>query len=144
LAAVPGWLKQPLLKDNPIADTQRIRWLYQDDALSFDAEANIRDGQGKVRDYVRYFRHSQIDRETAEAVGRISRTGPNDACAIAKGASDDVYAAYLGGQITEDKALAISTVAPGNVSTQAAAVDKPAFIALPSRKDGSHFCAKKD
>ena len=41
--------------------------------MMLDAELNIRDGQGKVKDYVDYFTHSEISEDEAERRGLIAR-----------------------------------------------------------------------
>ena len=45
----------------------------RDMAAVLDAELNIRDGQGKVKDYVNYFKGTGLDRETANARGLLAR-----------------------------------------------------------------------
>jgi hypothetical protein len=94
------------------------------DALTFDAEANIRDGQGTLGDYANYFRNSQISQQAAAEGGLLSRAKGRAGFAIGKGASDDLYALFQAGKISESKAVAIAEVAPGDPETQRAGIAK--------------------
>lgn len=93
-------------------------------ALTVDAEMNIMDEKGLVKDYVHYFRNTRITREEAEAKGLLSRTKGEVGFVIAKGASDDTTTGYFTGQLTESKAYAIAKGAPNNDSAQNAALAK--------------------
>jgi predicted RNA methylase len=90
-------------------------------ALTSDAESNIRDGQGKVRDYAQYFKNTEIDEGTARERGLLSRAKGKAGFIIGKSAVDDVFARFLGGKLTEAKAEAIAVGAPKNESVQLAA-----------------------
>jgi hypothetical protein len=87
-------------------------------ALTVDAEANIQEGQGKVSDYANYFRHTQISREKASSRGLLNRDKGRSGFAIGKDASDDLYALYRAGKVSDAKAAAIATTAPGDQSLQ--------------------------
>jgi hypothetical protein len=90
------------------------------DALTLDAELNIRDGQGTVGDYANYFRNSQITEDQAQQGSLLSRPKGRAGWAIGKGAEDDLYSAYQAGRISEPKAVAISTAAPNDAALQRA------------------------
>lgn len=94
------------------------------DALALDAEANIRDGQGSLKDYATYFRQTKLGREEAQQAGLLSRAKARDAFDAAEGAVDDVYAAFAGGKLPAEKLVAIARGAPGNESAQRAAMSK--------------------
>ena len=88
----------------------------------FDVEQNIKDGKGTVKDYVRFFKESDIlDDEiserglTARSLGRMSYD-------IAKNGSDSLTSLFLDGKITDAKAAAIASGAPSNEAAQAAGV----------------------
>lgn len=88
-------------------------------AMTLDAESNIRDGQGKVRDYALYFRHSpQLTEAYARAEGLLDRAKGKAGWALGKYASDDLYTAYRNDAISERDAVAIAEAAPGNAAAQ--------------------------
>jgi len=80
-------------------------------AMTFDAESNIRDGQGSVRDYANYFRNTDITEEQASGRGLLARDKGRKGFAIGKYASDGLYALYRNHKIAEAKAAAIAAVA---------------------------------
>jgi hypothetical protein len=88
-------------------------------ALTFDAEANIRDGQGRVEDYAHYFRNSpQLTEEAARARGLLSRAKGAAGWDLGRNASDDLLALWQGGKVSEAQALAITRAAPGQADLQ--------------------------
>lgn len=90
-------------------------------ALTLDAISNIRDGHGKVKDYAHFFKHSNITEKEARQRGLLSRPKGRTGFIIGKLASNDIYAAYAAGKLTEAKAEAIAAAAKGNESVQVAA-----------------------
>lgn len=90
-------------------------------ARVLDAESNIRDNQGAVKDYAHYFRNTPYDEKTAIEKGLL-RAGPDakgrDGFNIGKYASDSLYALYMAGKIPERQASAIAKVAPNNEDLQ--------------------------
>jgi len=88
------------------------------DALTLDAELNIRDGQGTIKDYADYFRNSEIGEQQATERGLLSRQKGISGFAIGKGGSDDLYAAFSAGKLSESKAAAIALAAPGDAEMQ--------------------------
>jgi len=94
-------------------------------ALTMDAESNIREGQGGVKDYAQYFRANQeITEADARTRGLLSRSKGQSGFRIGKSAVDDVYAAFIGGKLNESKAAAIAAGAPNSESAQLAAISK--------------------
>ena len=91
-------------------------------ASALDAELNIRDGQGKVRDYVDYFHATGIGRATAEQRGLLARAIGKRAFTIANDGSPDLIAAHRAGTITDEAAVAIAGAAPGDGSLQAVGI----------------------
>src|SRR5439155_17493498 len=88
-------------------------------ALTFDAEANIRDGQGSVEDYAHYFRNSpQVTEATARAGGLLGRAKGQAGFDLGKHAADDLYALWQSGKVTEAQALAATRAAPDNPAGQ--------------------------
>jgi hypothetical protein len=88
------------------------------DAMTLDAELNIRDGQGEVNDYATYFKNSPITLQGAEEGGLLARAKGRSGWALGKSASDDLYALYQAGGIKEAPAVAIATAAPGDAEIQ--------------------------
>lgn len=93
-------------------------------ALTFDAESNIRDGQGTIRDYAHYFRQSEITLEEAQRRGLVDRVKGLRGWAIGRGAGDDLYTLYRNKKISEKKAAAIGRAAPLDDAVQRAAIDR--------------------
>ncbi|MDD5381866.1 MAG: hypothetical protein PHG53_09570 [Phycisphaerae bacterium] len=93
-------------------------------ALTIDAESNIREGQGGIKDYAQYFKNTAITEQEARERGLLSRTKGEVGFRIGKGAVDDVYAAFIGGKLNESKAAAIARGAPNNESAQLAAMSE--------------------
>ena len=75
-----------------------------DDARTFDAESNIRDGMGTVRDYAHFFRNKDIDEAEASGKGLLSREKGKRGWAIGKFAEDNLYWLYRNGGISEERA----------------------------------------
>ena len=91
-------------------------------AAALDAELNIRDGQGKVRDYVDYFQATGIDRATAEQRGLLARSTGKRAYAIANDGSPELIAAHRAGAVSDEAAVAIAGAAPGDSRLQAVGI----------------------
>jgi hypothetical protein len=93
-------------------------------AMSFDAEANIRDGQGSVRDYANYFRARQVTEQEASRRGLLDRHKGRSGFAIGRYASDGLYSLYRNDQITEAKAAAIAAASLGDERLQSLGITK--------------------
>jgi hypothetical protein len=65
-----------------------------------DAELNLRDEQGQVKDNVNYLQATGIDRETANAKGLLARATGKRAYAIATDGSDELITAHRNDTIT--------------------------------------------
>ena len=93
-------------------------------ALIFDAESNIRDGQGEIKDYALYFRETRdaLPRDTAEARGLLARVKGRAGFSLGHDAGDGLFALYENGKIAEAKAVAIARGAPGDEAAQASAI----------------------
>jgi hypothetical protein len=88
------------------------------DASILDAELNIRDEQGKVKDYVNYFKNSGTDKETAESKGLLGRVKGKRGFAIANQGSDALITALNGDQIGDEAAYYIALNAPNDERLQ--------------------------
>jgi len=91
-------------------------------AAILDAELNIRDGQGKVKDYVNYFQHAGISPEEANLRGLVSRSVGQRAFAIANEGASSLIAAHRADLISDDAAVRIATTAPGDARLQAVGI----------------------
>jgi site-specific DNA-cytosine methylase len=87
-------------------------------AATLDAELNIRDEQGKVKDYVNYFKESGTDRETADAKGFLARTKGKRGFTIANQGSDALIAAINSDQIGDEAAYYVAINAPNDERLQ--------------------------
>ncbi|MES2241868.1 MAG: hypothetical protein V4639_03255 [Pseudomonadota bacterium] len=88
-------------------------------AAALDAELNIRDGQGKVGDYVQYFQGTGLTRAEADARGLLARSTGQRAFALATDGGPDLIAAHRAGQLSDDAAVAIARAAPSDGRLQA-------------------------
>lgn len=91
-------------------------------AAILDAELNIRDGQGKVKDYVNYFQHAGLSKEEADLRGLVSRSIGQRAFAIANEGAPGLIAAHRADQLTDEAAWRIAQTAPGNERLQAVGI----------------------
>jgi hypothetical protein len=89
-------------------------------AMSLDAELNILDEKGEVKDYANYFRNTSIAEDQAAQRGLLSRAKGRAGFRIGTGAGPDLYAAYQAGAINEARTLAIATAAPNDIDLQRA------------------------
>lgn len=89
-----------------------------EDVMKIDAVGNIIDGQGSIRDYVKFFDDMKTSRKEAEEGGYLSRTKGETAFSIHEGATDDTKAAVdwegsgSDGMISTEQAGIISEAAP--------------------------------
>ncbi|MBN8727438.1 MAG: hypothetical protein J0H15_07005 [Xanthomonadales bacterium] len=92
-------------------------------AASLDAELNIRDGQGKVADYVQFFQQSAFDGDAgkaeADARGLLARATGKRAYAIARQGDAELIAAHRAGRVSDEAAVQIAQAAPNNAAAQA-------------------------
>ena len=88
-------------------------------AMMLDAELNIRDGQGKVKDYVDYFTHSEISEDEAERRGLIARSIGQRAFVIASKGSEELITLHRNEIISDQAAAEIASIAPNNSAMQA-------------------------
>jgi Large polyvalent protein associated domain 38 len=88
-------------------------------AASLDALLNIREGQGKVKDYVTYFQRPGYTREEAESSGVLARSTGQRAYSIATNGSSDLIAAHRADVLTDEAATRIANSAPKEDSVQA-------------------------
>jgi len=87
-------------------------------AAILDAELNIRDGQGKVKDYVNYFKAAGITPEDAESRGLLARSTGKRAYTIATTGSDELVAAVRNDQIGDEAAYYVALNAPNDPRLQ--------------------------
>jgi predicted RNA methylase len=88
-------------------------------AMMLDAELNIRDGQGKVKDYVDYFTHSEISEDEADRRGLIARSIGQRAFTIASKGSEELLTLHRNDIISDQAAADIANIAPNNSAMQA-------------------------
>jgi len=93
-------------------------------ASTFDAEANIRDEQGSVRDYAAYFRARQVSEQEASRRGLLDRHKGRSGFAIGRYAADGLYSLYRNAQISEAKAAAIAAASLGDERLQSLGITK--------------------
>lgn len=91
-------------------------------AAMLDAELNIRDQQGKVKDYVSYFENAGISEADAESRGLLARAPGKQGFAIATRGSPELVAAHRADVIPDAGAAAIANAAPGDSRLQAVGI----------------------
>lgn len=92
------------------------------DAKALDSKLNIREGQGKVKDYVDFIKSSEMDVKTAEAEGLLARNIGKQAFTIATHGSDLLIDVHSQDLISDGAATRIAAAAPGNDSLQAVGI----------------------
>lgn len=94
-----------------------------DMAAIMDAELNIRDGKGKVTDYVNYFREAGnrfgLTKTDYENRGLLDSSKGKRAYSITVQGSDDLIQSLRGRQVTEDTAYRIADAVPNDHRLQA-------------------------
>jgi hypothetical protein len=90
----------------------------KDMAAVLDAELNIRDGQGKVKDYVNYFKGTGLDQETAESRGLLARSPGKRAFTISNQGSDELIAGVRSDKVGDEAAYLIALNAPNDPRLQ--------------------------
>lgn len=90
----------------------------KEQAARLDAELNIRDEQGSIADYATYFRQAELTPQEAEQRGLLGRSKGRSGYAIARDASEETFAAFSAGQISDEAARRISEAAPNNERLQ--------------------------
>lgn len=104
-------------------------------AASLDSELNIRDGQGKVKDYVHYFQSSGLTQEEADLRGLVSRSIGKTAFTIANDGSEELIAAHRAGAgVADGAAYAIARTAPKDARLQA--------VGIKAVRDGNSAAAR--
>jgi len=93
-------------------------------AGSFDAESNIRDGQGSVRDYAAYFKNRGLTVQEASRRGLLDRHKGRSGFAIGRYAADGLYSLYRNNKISEAKASAIAAASLGDERLQGLGISK--------------------
>nr|WP_239552612.1 LPD38 domain-containing protein [Oceanisphaera litoralis] len=94
----------------------------QASAATLDAELNIRDNQGKVKDYVQYFQATGIDRAEADRRGHTARALGRRAHQIATGGSEETIAAHRADILSDEAAERITQTAPNDARLQAVGI----------------------
>ena len=93
-------------------------------ALQADAILNIRDNQGEVSDYARYFRDSGISKEEAQSEGALRLAKGQQGFDIASNSGELLFRYHQAGQLTDKQAAAIANAAPGNEQLQTLGIDQ--------------------
>lgn len=83
---------------------------------------NIRDEQGDVRDYAEFVRQENMDENTAEKEGILSRAKGRLGYTIGRYAGNTLYSAYRNGEISDGKAAEIANIARGDEAIEAVGI----------------------
>ena len=75
---------------------------------------NIRDKQGDVRDYAEFVRRENMDENTAEKEGLLSRAKGRQGYTIGRYAGDTLFSAYRNREISDQSAALIADIARGD------------------------------
>ncbi len=91
-------------------------------AATLDALLNIREGQGKVKDYVAFIKNAKLTKEEADAQGILARETGKRAYTIATSGSDELIASHGAGEISDLAAVKISESSPNNAAHQSVGI----------------------
>jgi hypothetical protein len=97
-------------------------------ALTLDAESNIRERTGTVKDYANYFRSSETTEKQASSRGLLDSHKGREGFAIGRHASDGLYTLWRNNRITDTKAAAIASAAIDNEALQAEGIKRSADL----------------
>ena len=87
-------------------------------AAALDAILNIREGQGKVKDYVDFIQATGLTKAEADTQGILARATGRRAFTIADSGTDTLITAHRANQLTDEAATRIASVAPNNEALQ--------------------------
>lgn len=93
-----------------------------DQAAVLDAMLNIREGQGKVKDYVDFIKATKPRKAEADAQGILARQTGKRAFTIATEGSDALITSHRNDQLTDEAATRIAEAAPRNENLQAVGI----------------------
>ena len=93
-----------------------------DQAAVLDAMLNIREGQGKVKDYVDFIKATKPRKAEAESQGILARQTGKRAFTIATEGSDALITSHRNDQLTDEAATRIAEAAPRNEKLQAVGI----------------------
>ena len=88
------------------------------DAMMADAELNIRDEKGDIKDFANYFRHAGLDRAGAESRGLLARTPGRLGWAIGRDGGESIFALHQNGKLSDAAAAQLAQAAPGDDALQ--------------------------
>lgn len=89
-----------------------------DKARMLDIELNVKDGRGKVKDYVSFFKEFGLPKEQARAEGLLNTAIGRQAYEIADAGSPSLIAAHFNKEISDDAATSIAINAPKDDALQ--------------------------
>ncbi|MEY8206104.1 MAG: LPD38 domain-containing protein [Bermanella sp.] len=88
-------------------------------ASALDAILNIREGQGKVKDYVTFIQATNPTEQEAQSQGILARATGQRAFTIADSGSDTLIASHRADRLSDEAATRIAKAAPNNDALQA-------------------------
>lgn len=125
---ITGRHRLDLAKRTPGQTTIPAQYYYESDgfdakqAATLDALLNIREGQGRVKDYIGFIQGAELTRAEADAQGILARSTGQRAYIIATQGSDALIASHANDEITDAGAERIVAAAPGNEAYQAVGI----------------------
>ena len=90
----------------------------QEDAIILDAESNIKDNQGELKDYAYYFKNTGITRQDAHKRGLLSEDKGRQGWALGQEAVSALYDVFANEKVSGPKLAAIAAAAPNNEPAQ--------------------------
>lgn len=87
-------------------------------AITADAELNIRDEKGTIKDFATYFRGSSVTQSQAEERGLLARAPGKSGWIIGRDASESLFELHANERLSDNAAVAIASAAPGNEGLQ--------------------------
>jgi len=89
-----------------------------DMARMLDIELNVKDGRGKVKDYVSFFKEFGLQKDQARSEGLLNTAIGRQAYEIADAGSPSLIAAHFNKEISDDAATSIAINAPKDDALQ--------------------------
>ncbi len=89
-----------------------------DMARMLDIELNVKDGRGKVKDYVSFFKEFNLPKDQARSEGLLNTAIGRQAYEIADAGSPSLIAAHFNKEISDDAATSIAINAPKDDALQ--------------------------
>ena len=98
--------------------------LTKEEAMTLDARLNIRDNQGTVKDYAKYFQYAGISKAEAQSEDLLRDAKGEAGWIIGTQGSQEIHDLHANERITDAAATALARTAPNNAALQSAGANQ--------------------